>query len=117
MTSPTTPPFYNDPPSKKTKQDGTPLDDVILPPWAHGSPDEFIRIQREALESEHVSANLHAWIDLVFGAKQRGPGAEAAHNVFFYLTYEGAVDLDAITDPVQRLAVESQISHFGQTPR
>lgn len=27
---------------------------------------------REALECEHVSARLHEWLDLVFGAKQRG---------------------------------------------
>jgi hypothetical protein len=27
---------------------------------------------RAALESEHVSRNLHHWVDLVFGHKQRG---------------------------------------------
>lgn len=48
-------------------QDGQWLADVELPPWAGGSPDEFIRIQREALESEWVSEHLHEWIDLIFG--------------------------------------------------
>lgn len=33
--------------------------------------------------------------------KQRGPAAIAATNVFFYMTYEGAVDIDKITDPVR----------------
>lgn len=28
-------------------QDGTPLDDVVLPPWAKGDPQEFIRVHRE----------------------------------------------------------------------
>ena len=58
------------------KQSGTPLDDVVLPPWAHGDPVTFIRIMREALEHEYVSAKLDEWVDLVFGYKQRGPAAE-----------------------------------------
>ncbi|KAJ2078879.1 hypothetical protein GGI16_007856, partial [Coemansia sp. S142-1] len=97
------------------RQDGTRLGDVKLPPWA-STPEEFVRINRQALESEHVSANLHKWIDLIFGYKQRGPESVKAHNVFYYLTYEGAVNLDAIQDPVERASVESQIHYFGQTP-
>lgn len=46
--------------------------DVVLPPWAKGSVREFIRKHREALESDYVSENLHHWIDLIFGYKQRG---------------------------------------------
>ena len=38
-----------------TRQDGIELHDVVLPPWAQGSPDRFVRTMREALESEHVS--------------------------------------------------------------
>ncbi|XP_042456540.1 BEACH domain-containing protein B isoform X2 [Zingiber officinale] len=57
------------------KQDGEPLGDVVLPPWAKGSSEEFIYRNREALESEYVSSNLHHWIDLVFGYKQRGKPA------------------------------------------
>ena len=47
------------------------LNDVVLPPWAK-TPEDFIRINREALESEYVSNNLHEWIDLIFGYKQTG---------------------------------------------
>lgn len=39
-----------------------------------------------------------------------------ADNLFYYLTYEGAVDLDAISDEKVRKAFETQIASFGQTP-
>ena len=42
--------------------------DVILPAWSK-TPKEFLDKQREALESEYVSKNLHQWIDLIFGYK------------------------------------------------
>jgi len=37
---------------------------------------------------------------LVCRYKQRGKEAIMANNVFFYITYEGTVDIDKITDPV-----------------
>nr|CAH8853482.1 unnamed protein product [Trichobilharzia regenti] len=95
--------------------DGIHVDTVILPPWAK-TPEEFVRINREALESELVSCQLHHWIDLIFGYKQRGPEAVRATNVFHYLTYDGSVDWDKITDPLLIKAVEDQIQSFGQTP-
>lgn len=39
-----------------------------------------------------------------------------AANIFYYLTYEGAVDLDTMEDELQRSAIEDQIANFGQTP-
>ena len=47
------------------------VDDVELPPWA-STPNEFVRINRQALESEFVSCQIHQWIDLIFGYKQKG---------------------------------------------
>ncbi|XP_019409295.1 PREDICTED: neurobeachin-like protein 1 isoform X2 [Crocodylus porosus] len=91
------------------------VNDVILPKWAH-SPEDFICKHRKALESEYVSAHLHEWIDLIFGYKQRGPAAVEALNVFYYCSYEGAVDLDALTDEKERKALEGMINNFGQTP-
>ncbi|XP_066264160.1 neurobeachin-like protein 1 isoform X5 [Branchiostoma lanceolatum] len=93
----------------------TAVNNVLLPKWAD-SPEDFIIKHRKALESEHVSAHLHEWIDLIFGYKQKGPAAAEALNVFYYCTYEGAVDLDAITNPTERAAVEGMINNFGQTP-
>jgi len=92
------------------------VDNVRLPAWAKGSPHEFIRIQREALESEYVSKNLHSWIDLIFGYKQRGDEAIKTNNLFHRLSYEGAVDLDKIEDPMERKGAEAHIMNFGQTP-
>lgn len=37
--------------------------------------------------------------------------------VFYYLSYEGAVDLDLVLDPIERCSFESQIQEFGQTPK
>lgn len=98
-----------------TKQNGRKLDNIILPAWASSS-EEFVRINRAALESDYVSEHLSEWIDLIFGYKQRGKEAVEAHNVFYYLTYEGSVDIDAITNPRDRRAVIAQLENFGQTP-
>jgi beige protein homolog 1 len=92
------------------------ISSVELPPWAKGDPKIFIAKNREALESPYVSKHLHQWIDLVFGFKQKGEAAIEAVNVFHHLSYQGAKDLDAITDPVERLATIGIIHNFGQTP-
>eukprot|EP01132_Coremiostelium_polycephalum_P008629 gene8629-10620_t len=98
------------------RQDGKVIKDVILPPWA-STPEEFISILQKALESEYVSQNLHHWIDLIFGYKQQGEEAIKSDNVFYHLTYEGAVDIESITDPFERQGLEAQINEFGQTPK
>lgn len=98
------------------RADGMPVGDVSLPPWANGSASEFIRLNREALESEYVSSKLHLWIDLIFGHKQRGAEAIKADNLFHPLTYEGAVDIEKERDPARRRAILIQINEFGQTP-
>uniref|UniRef100_A0A8C2FYA8 Neurobeachin-like 2 n=1 Tax=Cyprinus carpio TaxID=7962 RepID=A0A8C2FYA8_CYPCA len=82
----------------------------------HCYPAEFNQRHNNDSLFEHVSAHLHEWIDLIFGYKQRGPEAVEALNVFYYCTYEGAVDLDAIANETERKALEGIISNFGQTP-
>ncbi|CAK9813216.1 Protein FAN [Anthophora quadrimaculata] len=98
------------------RHDGTKIGDVQLPPWANG-PAHFVQVLRNALESDIVSENLHHWIDLIFGYKQRGIEADKANNVFFHLCYEGAVDLDTIRDINERHSLEIQIMEFGQIPK
>uniref|UniRef100_A0A8B9KRE3 Neutral sphingomyelinase activation associated factor n=1 Tax=Astyanax mexicanus TaxID=7994 RepID=A0A8B9KRE3_ASTMX len=98
------------------RQGGGQVGDVELPPWASDA-DDFLQKMRAALESQHVSEHLHEWIDLIFGYKQKGSEAVAAHNVFHPLTYEGGIDCDSIEDPDQKIAMLTQILEFGQTPR
>eukprot|EP00111_Clytia_hemisphaerica_P006851 TCONS_00019802-protein len=100
-----------------TKQNGEELGDIILPPWAKGDAIEFIRLHREALECDYVSAHLNEWIDLVFGYKQQGQAAIDADNIFHHLFYEKSVDLDQITDPTERRATIAFINNFGQMPK
>ena len=104
-------------------QKGEAVDDVKLPPWAADAHD-FIFQHRLALESDYVSNNIHRWIDLIFGCRQRPPHLGGTQecvdscNVFFHLTYSGAVNLDELkdTDPLLYEQYACQIAEFGQTP-
>jgi factor associated with neutral sphingomyelinase activation len=101
------------------RQSGQAVGDVALPPWAGGSPECFVATLAAALESPPASAALHGWIDLIFGAAQRGEAAAARDNLFHPLTYEGgaaAAGGDS-GDASARAALEAQINEFGQTPR
>lgn len=92
------------------------VEDVALPSWA-SSHSDFVLKNRYALESNHVSANLHKWIDLVFGYLQRGERAQFANNLFQPHTLEENVDLTKITNPLQYEARILQIKSFGQCPK
>lgn len=98
-----------------TTQKHARVGDVGLPKWAP-TPADFVRINRQALESDYVSEHIHEWIDLIFGFKQRGEEAIRSDNLFYYLSYEGSVDLEKVTDPVEKCSLEAQIQEFGQTP-
>jgi hypothetical protein len=93
---------------------GERIHNVKLPAWAKGDPLLFIVIHRRVLESHYVSENLPAWIDLIWGCKQRDVDST---NVFHPLSYEGAIDLDKITNDLERQATVGIIHNFGQTPK
>lgn len=92
------------------------VNDVILPPWAKNAFD-FVYKQRKALESEHVSRNLHRWIDLTWGYQQRGPEAWAASNVYREETYDDVWFKPRFkTDAMARKAAEVIQETSGQIP-
>lgn len=66
------------------RQNSKKVNDVKLPKWAKSAQD-FLQINRKALESDYVSNNLHHWIDLIFGYKQRGPQAVEVDNGIFFI--------------------------------
>ena len=49
----------------------------------------------------------------MFGYKQKGPEAVRNCNVFYYLTYEGSVSLDTISDPVLKEVGAPLLGGFG----
>jgi Beige/BEACH domain len=83
----------------------------------------------QALESPYASEHLPAWIDLIWGSKQRDP---ESLNVFHPLSYEGSIgmllttslmtfshfnlDLDKITDELEREATVGIIHNCQQFP-
>ena len=98
------------------QQSGQRVHHVMLPKWCKGNPYKFVSTLRIALESESVSRNLHNWIDLIFGYKQKGKEAEKNLNTFFYMTYEDSIDFEKITSPGLKISTEAQVVHFGQCP-
>ncbi|KAJ5079918.1 beige/beach-related [Anaeramoeba ignava] len=67
------------------------IENVELPKWAK-TPEEFIQIHKEALESEYVSEHINEWIDLIFGYKQKGKEAKKSINLFHPNLYEENID-------------------------
>ncbi|KAJ8766259.1 hypothetical protein K2173_022318 [Erythroxylum novogranatense] len=72
------PEFYCDPQIFYSVHSG--MTDLAVPSWV-GSPEEFIKLHRDALESKLVSSQIHSWIDITFGYKMSGQAAVEAKNV------------------------------------
>ena len=86
--------------------------DVGMPSWAGNDPRLFVLKHRQALESPYVSKNIHKWLDLIFGNKQREDGAVTSYNVFDRRLYSFC-DIPEHEQFVQLKMLE----HTGQVPK
>ena len=100
-----------------TTQQGELVDNVKLPKWCDNDPFKYVSALRELMESDYVSANIHLWIDYIFGYKQTGEKAVEALNVYPRITYEGKVNFESreATDAILRSMIV-QAYNYGQTP-
>lgn len=94
---------------------GQKIGNVILPLWSENNPKIFLDTMKSALESEYVSENLHLWIDLIFGYKQRGEEAIKANNLFHPVSYEDGSGLVDKTEEEIKI-IQVQAAEFGQCP-
>jgi WD40 repeat protein len=93
--------------------DGTTVNDVVLPPWAHSS-FEFISLHRKALESDYVSQHINEWIDLIFGVNRR---SKEHNNVFHLFSYSDLVmQLLQNNDDATLALAKHHCANFGCCP-
>lgn len=71
---------------------------------------------KEMFESTDVSENIHKWIDLIFGYKQRGQAAIEACNLYPSITYEDGIDLNKPDNIEMKDSLISQAYNYGQCP-
>ena len=99
------------------RQCGKTVNDVNLPKWAKNNVFLFLFKHRQALESEHVSKNLHYWIDLIFGFRQHGKKAEEVCNLFHPITYSDIYEKTMADVKGNFLkGYFCQAVHYGQVP-
>ncbi|OHT01351.1 hypothetical protein TRFO_07587 [Tritrichomonas foetus] len=91
------------------------IGDVKLPVWAN-TPRDFIEANKIALESSYVSANLHKWIDLIFGPHSRMPLANEVNNVFHPYFYESAMSAALHDHGVSVSLLKEYSACFGCCP-
>ena len=92
------------------------LQGVDLPNWCKKDAYLFVKMHRELLETNEVSANINKWFNLIFGSKQKGAEANNIHNLFSIQSYEE--DYEVIYDdlPPDEKDISCRMLEFGITP-
>ena len=91
-------------------EDGSEVNDVKTP--CNNNPYDFTMIMRSILENDRISSTINNWIDLIFGSKARGKGAESANNIFTENSYQENIDLNKLEDKNSCL----RLVEFGLIP-
>lgn len=89
--------------------------DVELPKWAK-NPIDFVYLHRKALESYQTSAELHNWIDLMFGYKQKGEHALKGDNLFNPLLLDDIWNKEPSPSSMKRQSIYAAKESLGQLP-
>ena len=89
------------------------FDNVSLPSWSENNSAIFIAKMRNFMENN--SDDINKWIDLIFGANQRGENAEFSNNLFMAFSYEKMVKIDGVKDPKLRETL-MRFTEIGITP-
>ena len=94
---------------------GLPDSDMELPPWA-SCADDFIFLNRVALESRTVSQSLNGWVDLIFGYKSRGKEAVQSYNDYHPFSYPDCLANRAQFNEMGNM-IEDHAANFGVVPQ
>lgn len=100
--------------SKKWKEANALVTDVILPKWAKDAED-FVRMNRKALESEYASNHIRLWIDMIFGFMNTLTQDDENKQLFNELCYKTATTNNSTLNLVYN-DERRQMYLLGQTP-
>ena len=98
-----------------TKDGEKPCGDVTMPEWSNNNGYIFISKHKEMLESPEISENIHNWIDLIFGYKQKGKEAKKIYNLFAKESYEEYEDKYKEANEKEKFLL-CKFMEFGVTP-
>jgi hypothetical protein len=89
---------------------------IVSLPTGIKSHEHLVRTLRKLLESPEVSANLHHWIDLIWGVRRQGRHAEERLNVVDANAF-GFDPTEFRHDSFMLEAMSDRLHNFGQAPR
>ncbi|EAY02572.1 Beige/BEACH domain containing protein [Trichomonas vaginalis G3] len=108
-----TPEFFGMPEFLFNNQAKKPNDDVELPKWSKNAT-EFVYLHRKILESPKVTENLHHWIDLIWGVRQKSNSDGFPENIYSQEMYEDIWSTEKSEEETQK--IQSVLEYNGQIP-